>query len=153
VNGATNGTGNIGASGAAFNTVFAKATTAQYADLAEKYAADADYEPGTVVMFGGAHEITRCDHDMSSAVAGIISTNPAYLMNSNLQATYIAEVALVGRVPCLVQGPVNKGDLLVSAGNGQARTEKNPAPGTILGKAIEHFDGDTGVIEVAVGRP
>jgi hypothetical protein len=153
VNGATNGTGNIGASGAAFNTVFAKATTAQYADLAEKYVADRDYTPGTVVMFGGDQEITECNHDMCSAVAGIVSTNPAYLMNSNLQASHIADVALVGRVPCRVQGPVNKGDLLVSAGNGQARSEKNPAPGTIIGKAIEHFDGDTGVIEIAVGRP
>lgn len=153
INGATSGTGNIGASGATFNTLFAKATTAQYADLAEKYAADAEYQPGTVVMFGGSAEITLCNHDMSSAVAGIISTNPAYLMNSNLQASYIADVALIGRVPCQVQGPVNKGDLLVSAGNGRARTEKNPVPGTILGKAIEHFDGDTGIIEVAVGRP
>jgi hypothetical protein len=74
-------------------------------------------------------------------------------MNTGLVASHVVNVALVGRVPCRVQGPVNKGDLLVSAGNGCARSEKNPAPGTILGKAIEHFDGDTGVIEVAVGRP
>lgn len=151
VNGAANGTGNIGASGATFNTVFAKATTAQYADVAEKYTADADYVSGTVVMFGGSAEITLCDNDQCAAVAGVVSTEPAYLMNSHLQHQHVAVVALLGRVPCLVQGPIRAGDLLVSAGNGRARSATAPAPGATIGKAVQSFNGDTGVIEVAVG--
>jgi len=151
VNGATSGSGNIGASGATFNTIFAKATTAQYADVAEKYTADADYVPGTVVMFGGSAEITLCNHDQCAAVAGIVSTQPAYLMNAQLEHRHVAVVALLGRVPCLVQGPVRAGDLLVSAGNGRARSETTPTPGSTIGKAVQSFNGDTGVIEVAVG--
>jgi len=151
VNGATSGSGNIGASGATFNTIFAKATTAQYADVAEKYTADADYVPGTVVMFGGSAEITLCNHDQCAAVAGIVSTQPAYLMNAQLEHRHVAVVALLGRVPCLVQGPVRAGDLLVSAGNGRARSETAPTPGSTIGKAVQSFNGDTGVIEVAVG--
>ena len=151
VNGATSGSGNIGATGATFDTVFARATTAAYADLAEKYTADADYEPGTVVMFGGSSELTQCNHDMCSAVAGIISTQPAHLMNAELEHKHIAVLALLGRVPCQVQGPVKAGDLLVSAGNGRARSETAPAPATIIGKAVQSFAGDIGVVEVAVG--
>jgi hypothetical protein len=151
VNGAASGSGNIGATGATFNTVFARATTAAYADLAEKYTADADYEPGTVIMFGGSSEVTQCNHDMCSAVAGIISTQPAYLMNTELEHKHVAVVALIGRVPCQIQGPVKAGDLMVSAGNGRARSETSPAPGTIIGKALQSFAGDIGVVEVAVG--
>lgn len=151
VNGAASGSGNIGATGATFNTVFARATTAAYADLAESYKADADYAPGTVVMFGGVAEVTQCNHDMSSAVAGIVSTQPGYLMNAELQHDHVSVIALLGRVPCQVQGIVKAGDLLVSAGNGRARSETAPAPGTIIGKAVESFAGDIGVIEVAVG--
>jgi hypothetical protein len=151
VNGASSGSGNIGATGATFNTVFARATTAAYADLAEKYSADADYEPGTVVMFGGSSEVTQCNHDMCSAVAGIISTQPAYLMNTELEHKHVAVLALLGRVPCRVQGPVKTGDLMVSAGNGRARSETSPASGTIIGKAVQSFTGDIGVVEVAIG--
>ncbi|NBR26462.1 MAG: hypothetical protein EBU08_22315, partial [Micrococcales bacterium] len=111
VNGGTSGTGNIGASGATFNTIFAKATTAQYADLAENYIADAEYAPGTVVIFGGEQEITTTTESHDTRVAGIISTNPAYLMNSGCDGL---PVALQGRVPCQVKGPVCKGDLLVT---------------------------------------
>ena len=152
VNGGTNGVGNIGSNSNYFNTIFATATTAQYADLAENYLSDSDYEPGTVVMLGGSFEITQCNHDMCSAVAGVVSTKPAYLMNSRLTGQHIVSVALTGRVPCVVQGTVRKGDLLVSAGNGRARSETNPAPGTILGKAIESFAGDFGTIEILVGK-
>lgn len=151
VNGATSGSGNIGASGATFDTIFAKSTTAQYADVAEKYTADADYVPGTVVSFGGTAEITLCKQDQCAAVAGIVSTQPAYLMNAQLQHQHVAVVALLGRVPCLVQGPIRAGDLLVSAGNGRARSATAPAPGATIGKAVKSFNGDTGVIEVAVG--
>lgn len=112
VNGAASGSGNIGATGATFNTVFAKATTAQYADLAEKYDSDAEYAPGTVVIFGGDKEITVTDQAGDERVAGVISTDPAYLMNS--ASTGLA-VALRGKVPVRVVGPVVKGDSLVTS--------------------------------------
>jgi Major tropism determinant N-terminal domain len=152
VNGGTNGSGNIGASGAGFDTVFAKATTAQYADLAECYLADAYYIPGTVVSFGGPNEITFCNHAADTAVAGVVSTQPAYTMNSGLKGEHVVMVALMGRVPCAVQGPIQKGALLVSAGNGRAQAHTNPDAGTIIGKALESFDGDVGTIEIVVGR-
>jgi hypothetical protein len=144
--------GNIGASGTGFNTVFARATSAQYADLAEKYTADRDYEPGTVVHFGGDYEVSQCDQDMCSKVAGVVSTDPAYRMNDTLTAEHVAMVALVGRVPCKVVGTIAKGDMMVSAGNGRARAEANPKFGSVIGKALENFDGLEGIIEVVVGR-
>ena len=152
VNSNANGVGNIGSSTTYFNTVFAKATSAQYADLAEKYTADADYEPGTVVMFGGTAEVTLCANDGCSRVAGVISTNPSYIMNGTLEAAHVATVALTGRVPTKVTGTVRKGDLMVSAGNGSARAEANPKVGTVIGKALADHDGSAGTIEVVVGR-
>ena len=147
-----NVSGNIGSSSNYFNTVFATATTALYADLAENYQADANYAPGTVVAFGGDEEITLATQDNDSTVAGVVSTNPAYQMNSGLTGNHVVTVALLGRVPCLIQGPVSKGALMVSAGNGRARAEPNPAPGAIIGKAVQSFDGDVGTIEIVVGR-
>jgi hypothetical protein len=85
-------------------------------------------------------------------VAGVISENPSYLMNSGLQAEYRAAVALTGRVPTLVIGPVAKGDMMISAGNGRARASATPAMGTVIGKALVNFDGDLGTIEIVVGR-
>jgi hypothetical protein len=128
VNGGSNIVGNIGSSSRYFNTVFATSTTALYADLAENYLADADYAPGTVVVFGGEQEITMATQDHDPAVAGVVSTNPAYQMNSGLTGDHVITVALLGRVPCQVQGPVRNGSLMVSAGNGRARAETNPAP-------------------------
>lgn len=147
-----NGVGNIGSSGTYFDTVFAKATSAQYADLAELYSADAEYVPGTVVSFGGNAEITMSAVDSDPCVAGVVSTNPSYIMNAGCQSEYPTQVALTGRVPCQVIGPVTKGAMMVSAGNGAARAEKTPAMGTVIGKALEDFAGKTGVIEVVVGR-
>ena len=152
INANANGVGNIGSSGTQFDTVFAKATSAQYADLAEKYTADADYAPGTVVKFGGSAEITVCDHDHDPEIAGVVSTNPAHIMNAGLQGDHVTAVALTGRVPCHVQGPVRRGQMLVSAGNGRARAETHPAMGTVIGKALEDFNGDIGTIEAVVGR-
>ena len=152
VNSGSNATGNIGSSSTYFNTVFATATTALYADLAECYLGDAYYVPGTVVSFGGPEEITFCDVDQDPAVAGVVSTKPAYSMNNGLTGEHVVSVALMGRVPCEVQGPVAKGALMVSAGNGRARSQLNPAAGTIIGKALESFDGDVGTIEIVVGR-
>jgi hypothetical protein len=151
VNGGVSGQGNIGSSTATFDTVFAKATTAAYADLAENYAADADYPAGTVVDFGGTAEITLSIQDSSVNVAGVVSTNPAYLMNTDLVGTHIVGVALQGRVPTRVTGKISKGNMLVSAGNGCARAESKPSMGTVIGKALENFDGEDGVIEIVVG--
>ena len=146
-----NAVANIGSATLSYNTIFAKATSAQYADLAEKYTADAEYAPGTVVMFGGTAEVTLCVNDGCSRVAGVISTNPSYRMNDGLVSAHTAMVALTGRVPTSVTGTVRKGDMMVSAGDGTARAEANPAVGTVIGKALADSEGDA-VIEVVVGR-
>jgi hypothetical protein len=152
VNGGSNAVGNIGSATTYFNTVFAKATSAQYADLAEKYTADAAYVPGTVVVFGGSAEVTVNAVEGDTKVAGVISTNPSYIMNGTLEAEHVATVALTGRVPCMVVGTVRKGDLMVAAGLGRARAEADPRVGSVIGKALEDFDGAEGTIEVVVGR-
>jgi filamentous hemagglutinin len=152
VNTNANGVGNIGTTTTRFNQVFALASSAQYADLAEKYTADATYPEGTVVSFGGSEEVTVSNTDSDSRVAGVISTNPSFRMNDTLESEHTAMVALTGRVPTKVTGTVRKGDLMVSAGNGSARAEADPRVGTVIGKALADHDGDSGVIEVVVGR-
>jgi hypothetical protein len=137
--------------------ITATATAARYADLAEKYTSDVQYPPGTVVVLGGEAEVTRSDGPTSRAIAGIVSTDPAYLMNNDLEGDTVVDVALIGRVPCMVTGIINKGDLLVSSsrpGHSCAWTNAtNPPAGSIVGKAIENkTDEDPGVIEVLVGR-
>ena len=132
--------------------MFGTATSAKYADLAENYQGDKPYTPGTVVMFGGVAEITVADAD-STAVAGVISTNPAHLMNGALSGPNVAPVAFTGRVPCNVIGPVKKGDLMVSAGFGFAKVNNKPAVGTVIGKALQDYPvNGKGSIEVVVGR-
>ena len=152
INGGANAVGNIGSSSKYFNQVFAQATTALYADLAEIYSADAEYAPGTVVSFGGDKEITKSTLAGDPRVAGVISDRPSYLMNAALQAQHRAAVALTGRVPTRVIGPVAKGDMMVSAGNGHAQASAAPAMGTVIGKALENFSNDSGIIEIVVGR-
>jgi hypothetical protein len=125
---------------------------ATYADLAEKYVADADYEPGTVLVFGGDYEVTLATEEDSTRVAGVVTTNPAYSMNSACEGEHVAEIALQGRVPVKVLGPVSKGDLLVSSANGHATANNIARAGTIIGKSLENFTGASGIIEVAVGR-
>ena len=93
-NGAVATSGNITTSASLNGT----ASTAKYADLAEKYLADAAYSAGTVVCFGGEQEITLCTVDMCKSVAGVVSTNPAYLMNGRLESTHLVAVALVAVV-------------------------------------------------------
>jgi hypothetical protein len=152
-----NGVGNIGNSTVYWNTVFAKATSAQYADLAEMYCADAPYTPGTVVEFGGSAEVTTTTESHSTRVAGIISTNPSYLMNSTIECDNAVAVALTGRVPCRVVGAISKGDRLVASGlhTGVAtRLDMSQyQPGCIVGKSLEDYNStEVGTIEVAVGR-
>jgi hypothetical protein len=155
-NGQGNGVGNIGSATTYFNTVFAKATSAQYADLAENYEADAEYAPGTVVVFGGTNEITISNKNHDTAVAGIISTNPSYLMNAGQTGKWVLPVALTGRVPCLVQGPVAKGTVLVTGdtpGTAMAIKTSKFVPGCVVGKSLENIKSNEVVtIEVAVGR-
>lgn len=148
----SDGVGNIDSATTFFNTVFAKATSAQYADLAEMYEADMPIEPGTVVCFGGAKEVTLCAEDACRRVAGVVSTNPAHLMNSGQTGEYVVAVALQGRVPVKVTGRVRKGDMMVATSNGRARSESNPQVGAVIGKALADFDGQDGVIEVVIGR-
>ena len=130
--------------------ISATATQARYADLAEKYDSDAVYEPGTVVVFGGVREITVTDIEEDTRIAGVISTNPAYLMNND--STGLA-VALRGKVPCKVVGPVQKGGVLVSstiAGYARAGNVLSPAA-SIIGKSLEDkFDRDLGTIMMVV---
>jgi fibronectin-binding autotransporter adhesin len=130
-------------------TITATCTNAQYADLAEKYSADAEIAPGTVVSFGGEAEVTTSSVDGDRKIAGVISTNPAYLMNNEADGV---EVALTGRVPCRVTGKIEKGDMLVSAGNGMARSDDDPKLGSVIGKALESNESGDAVIEVVVGR-
>ena len=134
-------------------TFIGKATSAQYADLAENYVPDCHYEPGTVVIFGGEQEITTTDKSHDPRVAGVISTDPAYLMNSECVGL---PVAFTGRVPCQVQGPVTKGQLLVTSNKpGVAHAIDNTqfVPGCVIGKSLENITtNEITTIEVVVGR-
>jgi hypothetical protein len=125
---------------------------ATYADLAEYYAGDSNIEPGTVVEFGGTHEVQVCNSYMSRLVAGIVTTNPAYVMNSAIDCEHPIAIALQGRIPAKVKGPVKRGDMMVSSNNGYAVSSSSPTIGTVLGKALTDFNGDTGIIEIMVGR-
>jgi len=153
------GTRNLGSADNTWATVYGgtfsgTATTAKYADLAENYLADAEYEPGTVVIFDGEAEVTVGNTRGDHRVAGVISTDPAHLMNSQLQGEHVVAVALSGRVPCKVLGRVKKGDLIVSSAvPGYAIADNNPRIGSVIGKAIETKNDDSkGVIEVLVGK-
>ena len=146
--------GNINAVGNVSGSYFVgTATTAQYADLAERFLADQDYPPGTVVMIGGEKEITQCDTENCENVLGVISTEPAYLMNSlngGAELKIAPPVAMVGRVPVRVVGKVQKGQRLVSAGNGCAMATSQSST-AVLGRALEPKDTESeSLIEAVV---
>jgi len=145
---------NIGSTSGWFATIYGTSTHAQYADLAERYEADAAYEPGTVLSFGTDTEVTISQTANDPRVAGVVSTDPAYLMNGGLQGPNVVSVALTGRVPCRVVGTIRRGDLIVTSSvPGVATANNNPAPGTIIGKALGNYNNtEIGVIEVVVGR-
>lgn len=134
------------------------ATSAEYADLAELYSSDAAYTPGTIVKIGGEAEVTQTTNEFCPEVFGIVSTDPAYLMNSTLEGTAVA-VALEGRVPCRVIGPVRKGQRLVSSETpGVARAvsdyERQEAWDwyRIVGRALADKTTESeGLLEVVVG--
>ncbi len=150
----SNAVGNIGSSSNYFNQVFATATTALYADVAERFAADETMLPGTVVELGGSAEITTANSELSENVFGVISTRAAYLMNggAGTDETH-PPVAMTGRVPVRVVGTVRKGDRLVSAGNGLARSAKSGEAtwSNTIGRALEDRIGsDEGTVEAIV---
>ena len=154
INANGNGVGNIGNNSSYFNTVFARSTSAQYADVAERFAADAVYQAGTVVELGGLAEITRSQQELSETVFGVISTRAAYLMNSGAgdDATH-PPVAMTGRVPVQCTGMVRKGDRLVSAGDGVARAAKTgeaTAFNTIGRALVDKLDSGPGIVEAIV---
>ena len=149
-----NGVGNIGSSAGYFNTIFAKATSAEYADMAERFASDAVYRSGTVVELGGSEEVTLCVEELSNTVFGVVSTQPAYTMNggAGTNETHPA-IAMTGRVPVNVMGFVTKGDRLVSAGNGVARSANldELTSFNVIGRALESkTDEGLGTIEAIV---
>jgi hypothetical protein len=137
----TDATYDIGSSSLKYNMVYATSTSAQYADLAELYTSDQEYPAGTVVVHGGEKEVTQSTTKMDHKVAGVVSSNPAYLMNSEEKGMTVP-VALRGKAPVSVIGPVAKGDLIVTSetpGVGEAH------PGVtncvfVIGKALEDDD-------------
>ena len=144
---ARDGSGNFSA-----GVITATATAARYADLAEMYTADASYDPGTVVIVGGEAEVTVTDNPGSYKVAGVVSTDPAYLMNAESQGV---AVALRGRVPCKVVGNVNKGDVLITSdlpGHAMVGAMAHSlSPLQIIGIALEtKTEAAPGIIEVLV---
>ena len=155
----TDDTYDIGSATKKYKDVYATlfrgtATESYYADLAENYLADAEYAPGTVVEFGGDAEVTQSTTHGTHRVAGVVSTNPAHLMNSHCEGDNVVAIALQGRVPCNVIGKVAKGDMLVASNvPGYAIVNNTPTVGSVIGKALEDkLDGDKGTVEVVVGK-
>ena len=161
------GTGRSASTSATANTIAARdssgdvyaqvfhgiASSARFADLAEKYTADEDYEPGTVLIFGGEKEVTESPGFCDNRLAGVVSTDPAHLMNSEIEGVAIA---LKGRVPCKVEGPIKKGDILVTGpvpgtATGLRKDSASPSSLCVVGKSLEDSD-DSGIrlIEIAV---
>ena len=145
------GSGNFAA-----GVVTATATAARYADLAEKYVADKPYDAGTVLVVGGSQEVTEVTKQNAPNLAGVVSTDPAYLMNSELEGDNVVTVALRGRVPVKVAGPVRKGDVLIASST-PGHAEAAPFRGyhvsgpSMIGIAIsEHLSSGTGVVEAQI---
>lgn len=146
----------IGTVAAKYNVVHAieftgQASTAVYADLAERYETDCECEAGDVMIIGGAKEVTTCFEEYDAAVAGIVSENPAFKMNSEAGTDETHPyIALRGRVPCKVVGNIKKGDAIVTSGTlGHGMSGGRRAPESFA-IALEDFNGDQGVIEVMV---
>ena len=137
------------------NIVHATSTSAQYADLAERYAADMQLSVGEVVMLGGAEEVTRCDTDACNSVFGVVSQSPAFLMNAQAgNNDSHPMIALKGRVLVKIKGKGEAGDRIVSAGNGEARVASIEECTTFntLGRLIKHkYNEDTALTECVIG--
>jgi len=149
----------LGSTTKRYNNVYAISTSAQantalYADLAENYLADATYETGSVLIFGGEQEVTVTQLKDDTRVAGVVSEKPGYLMNAGAEGDFVTAIALQGRVPVNVVGIVKKGDLLVTASvPGYAIVNNSAKVGTVIGKALQAKDDPGyGTIEAVVGR-
>jgi len=137
------------------NVVHATSTSAQYADLAERYETDIPVEVGDVVILGGHAEITKCDKEMDDRVFGVVSESPAFLMNAQAGNNETHPmVALKGRVLVKLKGTGQAGDRIVSAGNGEARVanlDECTAFNT-LGRLIKHkYNEETALTECVIG--
>jgi hypothetical protein len=145
----------LGSASLRFTNVFALASSAQYADLSEKFLADARYDVGTVLMIGGNAEVTAATKD-SRAIVGTVSENPGFIMNDTLEGDNVVAIAYIGRVPCKVEGNVKKGDLLVVSNNAGVATSvtisTEDLTGKVVGKALESNDSTKSIIEILVGR-
>jgi hypothetical protein len=122
------------------------------ADIGERYVSDKSYEPGTVLMIGGEYEVTKATKEHQLKLIGVVSTEPAYVLNAPLEHSVI--VALAGRVPCKVVGKIQKGDLLtISDLPGVATSTSAPILGATIGKSLQNYDSiEVGVVEIVVGR-
>ena len=149
----TTNTATLGSSTLWFTKTWSQSVNALYADLAENYASDKKYVPGTVLVFGGSKEVTISTVSHDPAIAGVVSTDPAYLMNADSEGV---AVALQGRVPTRVKGPVSKGDRIVASDLPGVACKMDKTlyePGCIIGKALEDIlDDRVHTIEVVVGR-
>jgi hypothetical protein len=137
------------------NVVHAVSTSAQYADLAERYESDCELTVGDVVKLGGHAEITKCEKELDDAVFGVVSESPAFLMNAQAGNNDTHPmVALKGRVMVKVKGQGKAGDRIVSAGNGEARVaniDECTAFNT-LGRLIKHkYNEETALTECVIG--
>ena len=145
---------NLGSNGMRFNTIYGVSLQAQYADLAERFASDSAYPAGTVVALGGVEEITAASDALSEDVFGVISTRAAYLMNSSAGSDEThPPVAVNGRVPVRVVGKIKKGDRLVAAGNGLAKSgsKSEITPWNVIGRSLENKQDDgVGTVEAIV---
>ena len=137
------------------NVVHAVSTSAMYADLAERYEADCDTQVGDVMILGGKAEITKCEHELSDAVFGVISESPAFLMNAQAgNNDSHPMVALKGRVMVKLQGTGKPGDRVVSAGDGEARVASldECTAFNVLGRLIKHkYNEGTALSECVIG--
>ena len=158
---------NIGSGGARLAAIYAvthygTSTSALYADLAERYKTDCEVKPGDVVKLGGAEEITLSDKYMDADIFGVVSTNPAILMNDHHdeEMQIGPPVGLAGRVPCRVIGKVKKGQYLVSSnvkGHAEAIELKHLDEAwkllCIIGRALEDKDtNESGLVEIVLGK-
>ena len=156
----TDNTINLGSTSKKYADIYATtfngtSTQAQYADLAENYVADEDYDEGTVLVFGGQEEVTTFNQRANPSIAGVVSTHPAYLMNSELQGDHVVAVALKGRVPVKVIGQVSKGDVLIHSetpGHAEAASDSMNVNGpSCIGIAItDKEDVNAGVVEAMI---
>ena len=137
------------------NVVHATSTSAQYADLAERYETDVPVEPGDVVMLGGHAEITKCQEELSDAVFGVISESPAYLMNAQAGNNDTHPmVALKGRVNVKIKGTGKAGDRVVSAGDGVAKIANSEecTHFNVLGRLLKtKYNEETALTECVIG--